>query len=268
MTGIGTLFSSGRSRMDGRIWLRSIGSAVIAAAAWLHPQPLLADTLHVAAASNFRHAMTALAEQFEAASGHRVLLSFGATGKQYAQIIHGAPFDLFFAADGVRPALLENEGKAVPASRAVYAIGKLVLWSPDPTRVDSAGAVLHHGTFSHLAVASPRLAPYGEAAREVMEALGLTAALAGRLVRGENIAQTFQFVSSGNAELGFVAQSQLLSEGLPRTGSYWLVPQCLYTPIEQQVVLLKDTEPARALLDFVLGNEGRKIILQHGYDLP
>jgi molybdate transport system substrate-binding protein len=228
----------------------------------------IASEIRVAVASNFTSAMTTIANQFEAEMGYRIRLSFSSTGKHYAQIINGAPFDAFFAADIRRPELLEQEGLAVPGSRFTYAVGKLVLWSPKPGYVDQQGSVLAHSEFRHLAIANPLLAPYGVAAREVLQARGLWDDLEGRLVRGENIGQAFQFVASGNAELGFVAWSQLKRPGRVAEGSVWKVPQSLYSPIEQQAVLLKDKETARAFILFVRSAAAIRIIRDHGYEVP
>jgi len=228
----------------------------------------IAEEIRVAVASNFAVVMRTVAAGFEAGTGHKVKLIFGSTGKHYAQIKNGAPFDAFFAADAQRPERLEQEGVAVGNSRFTYAIGKVVLWSPRPDYVDPDARVLQQGHFRFLAIANPRLAPYGQAAQEVLQARDLWANVSGRLVRGENIAQTFQFVKSGNAELGFVAYSQIKRPNAPIEGSYWVVPQVLYTPIRQQAVLLKDNKPARAFLSYVQSNEALKIIHDYGYETP
>jgi molybdate transport system substrate-binding protein len=191
----------------------------------------------------------------------------GSTGKHYAQIRNGAPFDAFFAADADRPMRLEQEVRIVPGSRFTYAIGQLVLWSPDAGLVDPGGAVLQSDRFRHLAIANPDLAPYGAAARSVLQALGLWDALAPKLVRGENIGQTFQFVISGNAELGFVARSQLEAPGRAPAGSSWPPPRDLYPPIEQQAVLLRDSPASRAFLAFMRAR-ARAIVRAYGYDSP
>lgn len=227
-----------------------------------------ADEIHVAVASNFVNTLKYLAEKFEAASDHRVIVSAGSTGKHYAQIIHGAPFDIFFAANSKRPALLEAEDVAQPDSRFTYAIGKLVLWSPKAGYVDNRGKILDAGTFQYLAMANPRLAPYGKAAQEVLQARGLWEALKGRAVRGENIGQTFQFVKSGNAELGFVAWSQVKNPGQPIPGSWWDIPADLYTPVEQQAVVLSDSLAALAFVNFVKSEEAQAIIRDFGYLTP
>ncbi len=228
----------------------------------------LADEIRVAVASNFSEVIKILAERFEKSTGHQVILSFGSTGKHYAQIRNGAPFDVFLAADERRPKLLEQEGIALPGSRFTYAIGKLILWSPRKGYIDSAGAVLKQGTFRYLAIANPKLAPYGKAAREVLQALGLWKALAQQMVRGENIGQAFQYIKSGNADLGFVAYSQVKKPGLPIEGSCWEVPQELYTPIRQQAVLLKENAAAQAFLSFMQSDAALTIIQSYGYETP
>lgn len=224
--------------------------------------------VHVAAAANFAEPIKVLARRFEETTGYKVTLSLGSTGKLYAQIKNGAPFGVFLAADIERPKRLEAEGDAVPGSRFTYAVGKVVLWSDKTDFVDREGGVLAEDTFRHLAITNPELAPYGMAAREILEVRGVWDRLQGKIVRGENVIQTSQFVQSGNAELGFVALSQVRGPGKKLGGSYWLVPQSLYTPLEQQTVLLKDNAAARAFLDFVCGAEASDLIRSYGYDLP
>jgi molybdate transport system substrate-binding protein len=193
----------------------------------------------------------------------------GSTGKHYAQIRNGAPFDIFLAADALHAERLEDGDLAIPGSRISYAFGELVLWSPREDFVDDQGQVLATGDFRYLGIANPELAPYGLAAREALESLGLWEGLQDRIVRGENIGQAFQFVASGSAELGLVALSQVTRPGhRMRAGSYWKVPQELYSPIEQQAVLLKDTAAARELMDFIESAEARVIIRQNGYTTP
>ena len=235
-------------------------------AGWGSPVP--GDEIQVAVASNFALAARQLAARFEKETGHQVKLSFGSTGKQYAQILHGAPFHAWFAADAYRPMRLEEAGRIVPDSRFTYARGRLVLWSPQPGLVDDEGEVLRRGDFRHLALANPRLAPYGLAARQALEKLGLWQILQNRLVRGENIGQTYQFVQTGNAELGFVAASQVLGRSRTEKGSFWLLPADLHGPIEQQAVLLRDEEAARAFLAFAASEAGRAIIRANGYEVP
>lgn len=228
----------------------------------------MAGEIRVAVASNFAEAARTLADAFHQRTGHQVRLSVGSTGKHYAQIHHGAPFEVFLAADAKRPTLLEKEGLTVPGSRFTYAVGQLVLWSPDPNFVDAQGAVLDSRTFRHLAIANPRLAPYGRAAVEVLQHRGLWDDLQRRFVRGENIGQTFQFVVSGNAELGFVAASQLILDDGVRAGSYWRVPPELHSAIVQQAVLVKSEPIAIAFLAFLRSEEGKSIIHRFGYETP
>ena len=228
----------------------------------------MAGEIKLAVASNFASAITAIAERFEANTGHKVKLIFGSTGKHYAQIRNGAPFDAYFAADARRPDLLEQEGLALPGTRFTYAIGKVILWSPVTAYVDEQAKVLEQREFRHLAIANPKLAPYGRAAREVLQARGLWDSLRGSMVRGENIGQTFQFVKSGNAELGFVAYAQVKQPGQPMQGSWWEVPQALYTPIEQQAVLLREGEAARAFMSYIQSDEALEIIQDYGYGAP
>lgn len=227
--------------------------------------PAHADEIRVAVATNFSAAMNALVERFEESTGHTVLVSSGSTGVHYAQIKNGAPFDVFFAADAERPRLLEAEGAAVAGSRFRYAVGRVALWSTRDDYVDADGAVLETGDFRHLAIANPDLAPYGAAAREVLAARGLSSRLQSRLVTGQDIGQTYSFVQTGNAELGFVAWSQLRRPGEKIPGSYWLVPEALHRPIEQEAVLIRDVPAARALIEFVKGSEAREIIRGYGY---
>ena len=237
---------------------------------------LQAAELRIAVATNFTRTATALAQQFEHDTGHTVRLAFGSTGKHYAQISHGAPFDIFFAADERRPALLEKEGIGIPGTRFTYAQGRLVLWSPDEKLIDADATVLDTGSFRKLAIANPKLAPYGLAAKEVLQARGLWEKLQPRLVRGENIGQAYQFVRTGNAPLGFVAAAQVFtktrsddsSENNKVAGSYWEPPQSLYTPIIQQAVLIKDSPTARAFIEFVKTDAARALIEKHGYHTP
>ena len=230
----------------------------------LAPGIVTAETIRVATASNFMTVMPKLAATFERNTGIEVSLIPGSSGKHYAQIVNGAPFDAFFSADVRRPLELEREGRIVPGSRFTYALGRLVLWSPDDSLVDGSARVLEGDSFRRLAIANPRLAPYGEAAREILRSLELWDRLQDRLVRGENVAQAFQFVHSGNAELGFVALSQLTGRD---RGSRWLVPVERYTPIEQQAVLLREG-PARSFLDWIRSDAARKMIEAAGYRAP
>ena len=248
-------------------FLSRIGLSVLCIGIAL-PCALRADEIHVAVASNFRLAMDEAAARFERDTGHRAVLISGSTGKHYAQIVNGAPFDAFFAADAEHPQRLEREGRAIPGSRITYAIGQVVLWSADEALVDAAGRVLASDRFRHLAIANPDLAPYGAAARAVLQSLGLWEGVETKLVRGENIGQAFQFVVSGNAELGFVARSQLAAPGRAFEGSSWTPPQALYPAIEQQAVLLRDSSAGRAFMAFMQSDEVAGILRAYGYDSP
>ncbi len=235
--------------------------------------PLLAgmaqgDDIKVAVSSNFIGAMRAIVERFENKTADQVTLIFGATGKHYAQIHNGAPFDIFFAADSDRPQRLEKEGIAVHGSRFTYAYGKVVLWSPIAGYLESGADRLSTQSFRYLAVANPKLAPYGKAAFEVLDQLGLWATLSTKIVRGENIGQTYQFVQSGNAELGFIALSQIQRPGFAIEGSLWRVPEALYTPIEQQAVVIKDSPASQRFISFVKSDEAQEIIHGFGYSTP
>jgi molybdate transport system substrate-binding protein len=230
-----------------------------------------AGEVQLAVAANFAAPAKQLAERFAQKSGHKLAVSTGSTGKFYAQISNGAPFDLFLSADDVTPSRMEREKLAVPGSRFTYAIGKLVLWSPVAGIVDSQAEVLRKRAFRRLAIANPKLAPYGAAAQQTMERLGVWSVLQSKLVQGENIAQTFQFVASGNAELGFVALAQVLEGRAAPSGSYWLVPPTLHAPLRQDAVLLARAESnaaARQFLDFLRDPAARELIRGFGYDLP
>lgn len=231
------------------------------------PAGVRAGQAYVAVASNFVAPMNALAEPFSRMTGHTLTLSSGATGKFYAQIRNGAPFDVLLAADDETPARLLREGEAVQTQ--TYAIGRLALWSARPGLIDGTDAVLQQRRFQRLAIANPRLAPYGAAASEVLSRLGLAEAARPRLVVGENIGQTYQFVASGNADLGFVALSQVMLDGKLASGSVWQVPATLHAPIRQDAALLKHgagNAAARALLDYLRTPAAQAIITRYGYD--
>ncbi len=228
---------------------------------------LLADEIRVAVASNFATVMKKISRNFEVSTGHKVILILGSTGRHYAQIKNGAPFDAFFAADSRRPELLEKEEMALPGSRFTYAVGKIILWSPKENYVDPEGKILDKQNIRRLAIANPKLAPYGKAAQEVLQTRGVWNALKKVIVRGENIAQTYQFIKSGNVELGFVALSQVQRANQVIAGSWWEVPQTLYAPIAQQAVLLKENDAARAFLLFMQSEESLNIIHSLGYDV-
>jgi molybdate transport system substrate-binding protein len=230
-----------------------------------------ADEARVAVAANFAGPAKQLQELFSRSTPHKLSISVGSTGKFYAQIRNGAPFDVLLSADDETPLRLEQEKLAVARTRFTYAVGKLVLWSALPDLIDAKGDVLKKASFKRLAIANPKLAPYGTAAQQVMERLNLWPALQPRLVLGENIAQTLQFIATGNAELGFVALSQVRDAGKPAAGSQWVVPQALYDPIRQDAVLLargSANPAARALLDFLRTPQARDTIRAAGYDLP
>ncbi|MBE0437794.1 MAG: molybdate ABC transporter substrate-binding protein, partial [Methylomicrobium sp.] len=229
-----------------------------------------AEDVYAAVAANFSGPMQKIAAAFEKDTGYKVLLSFGATGKLYAQIVNGAPFEVFLSADAKTPERLENEGYLVAQSRFTYAIGKLALWSADDRLIDEQELVLRQGNFKHLAIANPKNAPYGAAAMEVLEKLGLNDKLSPKLVTGESISQAFQFVHSGNAQLGFVALSQIMTDGKINTGSAWLVPADLYTEIRQDAGLLtigENNPAARALLNYLKNESALAVIRSHGYGL-
>lgn len=239
---------------------------LLAACALLASVAAGADTVQVAVAANFTAPMQRIAALFEADTGHKAVLAFGSTGRFYAQIQNGAPFEVLLAADEATPAKLEREG--VGSRRFTYAIGRLVLWSPQPDGIDAEGAVLGTVREGRIAVADPGLAPYGRAAMQALERLGLKERLVPRMVFGENISQTYQFVASGNANLGFVALSQVWTEGHLREGSVWRVPEKLYDPIRQDAILLqrgKDHVAARLLLDYLRGAKAQAVIRSYGY---
>ena len=228
-----------------------------------------ADEIQVAVAANFSAAAQKIAAQFEHDTGNTVKLSFGATGKFYAQIEAGAPFDVLLAADQTTPARLVTEGKGIPATLHTYAIGKLVLWSADPALVDARGDVLKSDKWRHLSVADAKLAPYGQAAKETLAQLKLADAVQSRVVTAENIGQALQFVQSGNAELGFVALGQVQPpDGSRAPGSMWLVPDNLYTPIRQDAVVIaasKAGAAATAFVDYLASDKARVVIKAYGY---
>lgn len=262
-----------------RAGLLSLLLCCVAPCGTAEQQPLAGDAqrygstevINVAAASNFTAPMKALANTFEKLTGHVVRLAFGSSGKFYAQIKNGAPFMVFFSADQDKPTTLEQDDLAVPGTQFTYAVGKLALWSADPDLIDTRASILMDNRFNKLALANPRVAPYGMAAVEVLEFLQLRDRTEPKWVQGENIAQTYQFVSTGNADIGFVALSQIMQNGVLRQGSYWPVPDGAHLPIRQDVVLLRRGESsiaARALLDFIKSDQGRAIIEAYGYGQP
>jgi molybdate transport system substrate-binding protein len=230
-----------------------------------------AADVKVAVAANFAAPVKVLADEFRRSTGHSVQVSLGSTGKLYAQISNGAPFEALLSADVASVEKLEVAGLAVAGTRFTYAIGRLVLWSSQPGVVDPAGQVLKSGSFKHLAIANPQLAPYGAAAVQTLRSLSLHDKLVPRLVLGESITQAHQYVASGNAELGFVALSQVSEDGRIAGGSSWLVPQGLHSPIRQDAVLLsrgRESVAARAWLDFLKSGAARDTIRRHGYEVP
>ena len=230
--------------------------------------PCRAAEVTVAVATNFAAPMQKIAQVFEQETGHKAILSLGSTGGFFAQIKNGAPFQVLLAADDETPLRLEKEGLGVAGSRFTYATGKLVLWSKQPGLVDDKGEVLKSGKFLRIAIANPKLSPYGAAAIETMTKLGVLQALQPKLVQGENIAQTYQFVASENAQLGFVALSQVLSEGKISQGSGWVVPASLHAPIQQDAILLNkgaDSPAAKALMAYLRGDKAQALIRNFGY---
>ncbi|MDF3932378.1 molybdate ABC transporter substrate-binding protein [Pseudomonas citronellolis] len=242
----------------------------LALACTLGAHAALADEVQVAVAANFTAPIQAIAKDFEKDTGHKLVASFGATGQFYAQIKNGAPFEVFLAADDSTPAKLEQEKAIVPGSRFTYAIGTLALWSPKAGYVDAKGEVLKKNEFQHLSIANPKAAPYGLAATQVLDKLGLKDQVAGKIVEGQNITQAFQFVSTGNAELGFVALSQIYKDGKVTSGSAWIVPANLHEPIRQDAVILdkgKDSAAAKALVEYLKGPKASAVIKSFGYEI-
>ncbi len=233
--------------------------------------PACAGEVRAAVASNFSAPMERIAALFQKESGHAVKVSLGSTGKFYSQIKAGAPFDVLLAADDATPKRLVQEGLADGSSRFSYAVGRLALWSAQPDFVDDKGAVLNKGSFERLAIADPKLAPYGVAAKETLEKLVMWNAMQRKLVKGENITQAYQFVATENAELGFIALSQIMHDGKVSAGSWWLVPPEMHKPIRQGAVLLsgaKDKEASQAFLAFLKGKQAAAIMRGFGYELP
>ncbi|MEP0354793.1 MAG: molybdate ABC transporter substrate-binding protein [Paraglaciecola sp.] len=230
----------------------------------------LAESAHVAVAANFRQSMQALVTELEKDSNHKYILSFGSSGKFYGQILHGAPYDLFFSADAVKPKAIANRGLAVSESRFTYATGRLVLLSSRMELAEPARDILTRGTFNKLAIANPKFAPYGVATLEVLEFLDRYEITKSKWVLGENIAQAYQFVDSGNAELGFVALSQVIHQK-KYAGVFWLIPDSWHKPIEQQAIMLnkaKNNAAALALINFIKSNKGQNILTNYGYLTP
>lgn len=245
--------------------LTAIFAALLIVGCLIKGDDTQASEINIAVAANFTSAAKDIADAFERQTGHKAILSFGSTGKLYTQITHGAPFDAFLAADTKHPEMAEQEGLAVAGTRFTYATGRIVLYSTDPTLVDDAGEVLSRGGFEKLAIANPKNAPYGAAAVKAMMELGVYDTLLPKIVRGDNIAQTYQFVITGNAQLGFVALSQVVND---EAGSKWIVPEDIVAPIRQDAVLLRAGEndsTALAFLAFLKSEKAREIITRYGY---
>lgn len=244
-----------------------VGLAQFGAALVLGAAPALAADTQVAVAANFTEPAKAIAAAFKAKTGHTATLNFGASGQFYTQIAHGAPYEVFLSADADRPKKAEQEGLAVAGTRYTYAVGRLVLYSKTPGLIDAKGAVLKSDTFAKLAIADPTAAPYGQAAVETLRKLKVYDVLTPKIVKGASITQAYQYVATGNAELGFVALSQVINEP---GGSRWLVPAANHAPIEQQAVLLKTGEKnpaARAFVTFLKSPAAIKIIKRYGYEV-
>ncbi|MDR2197945.1 MAG: molybdate ABC transporter substrate-binding protein [Deltaproteobacteria bacterium] len=237
----------------------------------LHPSPAPAEDFQVAVAANFTNAATEIAALFEKETGDKPVLSFGSTGNFKTQILNGAPFAVLLAADAATPEALEKDGQTVSGTRFTYARGALALWSAKEGYVDAEAAALKNNEFKFIAMANPDLAPYGRAAREYLESLGLLSGLEKKIVTGNNITDAYNSARSGNADLGFVAWSQVCKGGELTEGSVYLVPQASYAPINQDAVLLKagaDSKPARAFLEFLKGDASKAIIKNYCYSLP
>jgi molybdate transport system substrate-binding protein len=248
--------------------VRAFCTFALCCAGWRHAA---AAEVRVAVAANFSAPMQKIAQAFEQDTGHKAVLSFGSTGGFYAQIKNGAPFDILLAADSDTPLKIEQEGLGVAGFRFTYAIGKLVLWSKQSDLVDSQGAVLRSTKFQKIAIANPKLAPYGVAAMETLRKLGALPDVLPRTVQGDNIAQTYQFVATENAQLGFVALSQVMVNGQLGLGSAWIVPSHMHKPIAQDAVLLSPgkSKPATlALLTYLQSTKAGATIQSFGYERP
>lgn len=256
-------------RQPAQRWHRILQRAVVLAGLASSVSMVEAGELRVAVAANFIAPARELVAAFEASTGHDVVLSSASTGKLYAQITQGAPFDVLLAADSMTPERLEEQGYAVAGTRFTYAVGELVLWSNGARLTTNNGeAILRGGDFAHLALANPRIAPYGAAAMEVVRRLGLGERLKDKLVYAEDVGQAFQFAATGNAALAFVARSQTLSGEPARGGSAWPVPAGWYTPIVQQAVMLRDAQAgvaARDFLAYLRGTEAAALVRHFGY---
>ena len=227
-----------------------------------------AAEIKVAVASNFANTLKEIAVEFQKDTGHQLAITPGATGKFYAQISNGAPFDVFLSADDETPRKLVQEGKAIAASQFTYAIGRLALWSPSPVLVDKNADILKTDKFKYIAIANAKVAPYGQAAVQTMQKLGVLTQIEPRVVQGESIAQTFQFVSTGNAQLGFVALSQILENGKIKIGSAWIVPEEMHEQLKQDAVVLQSCKQilvCQALMDYLKSEKVKKMMASYGY---
>ena len=250
---------------------RRVNHLLALAAALLLIAPVVrAQEVVAAVAANFAAAMARIEPAFEQASGHQLTVVLGSSGKLVTQIQQGAPFDVLLSADVERPDVLAKSGLGVPASRFTYAIGRLALWSPDPQAIGADGvAYLRAGSFRHLVIANPAVAPYGAAAQQVLEKLGLWSGLQDKIVRGEDIGQVYSMVASGAAETGFVALSAVIAG--PKPGSHWAVPQDMYAPLKQDAILItraRANPAAQAFLAYLKTPASRDVIQSLGYDLP
>lgn len=243
---------------------------IVGVVAALTMSSAFADEVQVAVAANFTAPIQAIAKDFEKDTGHKLVAAFGATGQIYTQIKNGAPFEVFLSADDSTPAKLEQEGEIVKGSRFTYAVGTLAVWSAKDNYVDAKGDVLNANNYRHLSIANPKAAPYGLAATQVLARLGLTDATKAKIVEGQSITQAYQFVSTGNAELGFVALSQIYKDGKVTSGSAWIVPADMHDPIKQDAVILnkgKDNAAAKALVEYLKGPKAAAVIKSFGYQL-
>ena len=228
--------------------------------------PAKAEELLIAVASNFMLPMQDIVEAFEADTGHEITVSYGSSGRLYAQIVNGAPYQLFFSADQEKPQALVKEGLAKEGNRLTYAVGTLFLWWLESDK--DITEALDSGSLERIAIANPRLAPYGQAAMQVLESLGLNEQYENRLVMGESVSQVYQFVATGNVDAGFIALSQIIQFDKPLLGTGWIIPEPLHEPIYQDVVLLNNAEnnlAATEFLEFMRGEQAKTIIDRFGY---
>ena len=227
-----------------------------------------AAEIKVAVASNFANVLKEIAIEFQKDTGHQLAITPGATGKFYAQISNGAPFDVFLSADDETPRKLAQEGKAIASSQFTYAIGRLALWSPNLEMIDKNADILKTDKFKFIAIANAKVAPYGQAAVQTMQKLGVLTKIEPRVVQGESISQTYQFVSTGNAQLGFVAMSQIVENGKIKMGSAWIVPEEMHEQLKQDAVVLqscKHMSACQALIEYLKSEKAKKLMASYGY---